>query len=365
VGDVSAADLRLRCRDHRVRVPFLADLPITATIPGAHPETSRQRDADLADRQPKAGRPMPRGAAVPVRPGSTLEIGLLGPIAVRGTAHPLTAKSTELVVYLACHPDGIHEDRITAALWPAHAPHPQTWRNRVSATRKALGPSPAGEPLLPRFDRHIGRLAASVVTDVDVLARAQATAKEQDGAEAVATLVDALKLVRGRPFDAARGYQWAHTELHVARAERVVVAVVHDLAELAMMTGDWRRAVWATDVGLRACSTSELLNQDRNRARTAAGEPNTPEPAQSDLRRTPAHPSSAAPTSDRVALAELHPDHRQRTVPSHHETPPHVSPRPTRSVGTHGDAGDERASTRPTPGSEEDRWECWPQSPTA
>jgi hypothetical protein len=266
---------------------------------------------------PHMARPRPNAVAPtlsPASPDSTalassrrdgLEVRVVGPVMVHGAAGPLTAKSVELVVYLACHPEGIHEERIKAALWPAREPRPQTWLNRVSGTRKGLGRSPEGVLLLPWFEHHVGRLDASVQTDVDALVAARSRAKYQATSDAAATLAQALDVVRGRPFDMATGYEWAFTELHVAHAERVVVDVAHDLVALTLTLGDWRRALWATDVGLGACPASELLYQDRMQACAAAADRRGIESALRDLRRTLASVDSAdVPSRDTVELYE-------------------------------------------------------------
>jgi DNA-binding SARP family transcriptional activator len=255
-----------------------------------------------------------------------LDVQVLCPVVVHGAAGALTAKSVELVVYLACHPEGIHEERIKAALWPAREPRPQTWLNRVSGTRKGLGRSADGALLLPWFEQHVGRLGPSVQTDVDALVAARSRAEHQATTEAAATLTQALEVVRGRPFDMATGYEWAFTELHVAHAERVVVDVAHDLAGLALTLGDWRRTLWATDVGLRACPASELLYQDRMRACAAAGDRRGIESALRDLRRTLAAADSAdVPSRDTVELYEQLHARLQRGAPA--EPTPDI-PRP-------------------------------------
>jgi len=252
---------------------------------------------------PSAPESLPTAPSVARR--DAVEVQVLGPVVVHGAAGALTAKSVELVVYLACHPEGIHEERIKAALWPAREPRPQTWLNRVSATRKGLGRSAGGTLLLPWFELHVGRLDATVRTDVDALVTARSRAEHQATTDAAATLAQALEVVRGRPFDMATGYEWAFTELHVAHAERVVLDVAHDLAGLTLTLGDWRRALWATDVGLRACPASELLYQDRMRACAVSGDRRGIESALRDLRRTLAATDSAdVPSRDTVELYE-------------------------------------------------------------
>lgn len=282
----------------RLRPHGSPNLPADDAGTAAAPE----RDASPAPDPPADG-PLPAPRRWPRI--AAAEVQVLGPIAIRGGAHRLTMKSVELVAYLACHPEGVHEERIKAALWPARAPRPQTWRNRLSTTRKGLGCSAGGAPLLPRFDRHVGRLDAAVHTDVETLVAARAQAEHETTTAAATTLAQALELVRGRPFDVATGFAWAVAERHVAHAERVVEDVAHELATLTLKLGDWRRARWATDVGLRAYPTSELLYQDRMRASAAGGDLGGIEPAMRDLPRTLATTdSSDVPSRHTVELSQ-------------------------------------------------------------
>ena len=154
-----------------------------------------------------------------------------------------------MVAYLACHPEGVSVDRMKAALWPVREPRPQTWMNRVSACRQALGSGPDGELLFPHFDHQLGRLDRRVRTDVEILQAALERAAT-DRAWALSGLRDALELVRGRPFEVPGAYEWAYEELHVAHAERVVSEAAHRLAEVALEVGEWQLALWATTQGL-------------------------------------------------------------------------------------------------------------------
>jgi hypothetical protein len=195
----------------------------------------------------------------------------------------VTAKSAELIAYLACHPEGISDDRVRAALWPARTPHPKTWRNRVWVARQALGLDGSGELVLPHFEDRLGRLSGEVRTDVDVVVGALDVRPDADATASVAALRAALARVRGRPFEEPGGYEWAFAELHVAHAERVVSDAARRLAELALERGDARLALWAAEQGLRCCPASELLTQMRMRAADAAGDVAGVEAAMRDL----------------------------------------------------------------------------------
>ena len=99
-----------------------ADVPIAALIPGAAP----------------AAQLVP-GSAMPV------EVSLLGQVAVTapGPIEPdRLALATELVVYLAAHPDGVHTNVLTGAVWPRGSP-------ARCATRRCPGCTPGSAPTMP------------------------------------------------------------------------------------------------------------------------------------------------------------------------------------------------------------------------
>jgi hypothetical protein len=110
-----------------------------------------------------------------------------------------------------------------------------------------------------------------VRTDVSRLDAALAECRETPRpttADALATLLDE---VRGPPFDAPRGYGWAHQERHAQRAQQTVIDAAHYLADRAIQAGDWEGAVWAIERGLRACPASDVLLEDREHARAIGG----------------------------------------------------------------------------------------------
>jgi hypothetical protein len=204
-------------------------------------------------------------------PADLVEVRVLGPVAVHGAAGALAGKSLELVVYLACHPDGVPDDQIRTALWADRRPAPATWAQRVSVTRRALGLEADGSPRLRRFRHHVGQLSPAVRTDVSQLDAAVAECRATESAAAAEALASLLDRVRGRPFEAPRGYRWAREEGHAQHAEQTVIAAAHHLADRAITAGDWERALTATERGLRACPDSELLLADRQQAATTGG----------------------------------------------------------------------------------------------
>jgi Bacterial transcriptional activator domain len=293
------SDLVLECRDGQVWLPFLANVGVTLRVTSeaeagdrsaieleladetvASDEVGSSPDSGLDDRLASTA----PETALPVIaiPETAAMVRVLGPVEVEGGAKPLVGKSLELVVYLACHPEGVSVDRLKAALWPERVPRPQTWMNRVSSCRQLLGTSGDGEFLLPHFDGQIARLSPLVHNDAGLI---EAALRESDADPqlAMAVLREALALVRGRPFDAPSGYEWAYSELHVAHAERVVVDAAHRLAALALGVGEWRVALWASEQGLLVAVCDESLYQDRMRALHAGGDVRGVDAAMRDL----------------------------------------------------------------------------------
>jgi len=255
-GSAPGADLCLTLDARQVHVPFLGDVPVrpawdAVPTPPPVPEPDRATDAPCAE---------------PPADLLTARVRVLGPVTVEGTPGALSAKGVELVAYLACHRGGARDDQIQAAVWPERPLTPQSWATRVSVTRRALGRDAAGQPRLLRFRAHVGRLAPSLRCDLDDLDDALRAATAAQPPDVMRRLRAALELARGQPFVAPRGYEWAVTEGHAARAARIVVDAAHRLGAFAAGDGDPAGARWAAEQGLRVCPASELLREDLQRA---------------------------------------------------------------------------------------------------
>jgi LysM repeat protein len=202
------------------------------------------------------------------------EARVLGDVEIVGGLRPLARRETELAALLATHREGLTEQQVKAALWPDQIPAPSTWAQRVSETRKALGKTRAGERLFPYLSRGSRyRVSPLVATDLERLADRLDHARHQAPVDAIATLTEALDLVRGPPFRADLGYSWAHSEGLASRAELIVADAAHLLAELSLDAGDAGGALHAVARGLRAAPTNERLFRDRMLAHDLAGDP--------------------------------------------------------------------------------------------
>ncbi len=227
--------------------------------------------------------PLGSGNAPPAQlvPGARMpvEIGLLGPATVQapGALEPdRLAIATELVVFLAAHPAGVHLNVLTGAVWPRGVPAEvrDATLARVSAW---LGTGPSGEPNL-RTDPS-GRLFLGPGVRVDWLVfralmnRASQAAAASATAEETAQLSQALALVRGQFLDGrdpAR-YAWLATDDVEYEVTALVADAAHRLSALRLASGDPSLAMEAARTGLRLAFNDEMLWRDLLIAAHATG----------------------------------------------------------------------------------------------
>lgn len=198
-------------------------------------------------------------------PLAPVEVAVLGPVEIRASAESLEGrpKLTELVVYLALHPEGRTTAAWTAALWPDRRVPPQTIANRLSEARRALGIAPDGRPRLRRTgDRH-----QLVGVDTDWAAFSTLAGETRDPR----SWRRALELVRGRPFEGLDERQWCHLEGLVSEIEIGVVDCALRLGRHLLGDGDHLGAEWAASRGIKACPFDERLHRLLMRAADAAG----------------------------------------------------------------------------------------------
>lgn len=186
---------------------------------------------------------------------------------------PAVTKALEAVAYLATRDIAVAVEDVQAALWPAGANSPKTFRNAITAARAALGTDRHGDILLPVPDSGRYDLSNRVATDYELFHELthQADQLGDDDVEAVAALLsDALSLVRGEPYvGVGRNYAWVAQHRGIIVAE--VVNAAEELAEISLELGDWRAAEWSARQGLRAFPCDERLYRILMRAAHAAG----------------------------------------------------------------------------------------------
>ncbi len=271
------------------------------------PATSARITGALAAATLPVGAETPRSAARPTRPLDAVprphepdwpevEIGILGPVVIRGADREFTrAWARELVVYLSVHPGGAANEVWATALWPEKVMAPSSLHSTASVARRSLGKARDGSDHLPRSH---GRLALgpSVGTDWD---RFLSLSARQD----VGAWREALDLVRGRPFDGLRSTDWHVLDGTGPAIESTIVDLSGRLAGACLSSGDPRGAEWAARRGLVVSPYDERLYRMLMRAADAAGNPGGVESVMAELVRVVAdeiepvesvHPSTLA-----------------------------------------------------------------------
>jgi len=207
-----------------------------------------------------------------------VEVGVLGPVEVRGAARPFRrAWSLDLVVYLAMHPRGVTSSEWSTALWPDRLMAAPTLHSTASAARRSLGKSSNGQDHLPRRHGSL-RLQPSVTTDVQRLERLAASPDPVDWETG-------LSLIRGRPFSGLRSDDWIVLEGIEAAVGEIVVALAIRSAEHHLVGGDGRAAAQGARRGLLAAPYDERLYRILLRAADVEGNPAGVESVMSELLR--------------------------------------------------------------------------------
>ena len=191
-----------------------------------------------------------------------VEVTILGPVSVRapGVLEPdLVGLVTEVVVFLAVHPGGVHRNAVEAAIWPRGSDG-QALDAALAAARDWLGTDSIGRPHLAEDAAGRLRLGSGVRVDWHVfraLAGSAGLAPPGSPAEA-GYLAQALDLVRGQLLDGhpPRRYGWLATSELEYEAPAQVADAAHRLAAVRLADGD-ARARW-TRPGLGCASRSTM-----------------------------------------------------------------------------------------------------------
>jgi hypothetical protein len=205
-----------------------------------------------------------------------VEIAVLGPVTVTapGPIEPARrAFATELVVYVATHPEGVHPAVLTAALWPRGAPS-EVAEAAIGRVREWLGTDDVGRPHLGADVSGRLRLGSQVRVDWQVMRAHIARAIRAPGdAARDEQLAQALTLVRGQLLeghDRSR-YTWLATDGFEAEVTAWVADTAHQLARMRLAAGDAQGAMEAARGGLKLAGGDETLWRDLLRAAHATG----------------------------------------------------------------------------------------------
>ncbi|HEY1917985.1 MAG TPA: hypothetical protein VGH27_20625 [Streptosporangiaceae bacterium] len=242
----------------------------------------------------------PPDAAPPAQlvPGSrmSVEVTMLGQSGVQaaGRIEPdRLGVATEIVMYLAAHPEGVHPNVLTGAVWPRGVT-PEVRDSAISRVREWLGADPAGQPNL--LVGSTGRMSLGPQVRIDwqvfrtfvaLAARARPATTDgppgttppggqvaRTGQEEVAYLTRALDLVHGQLLDGRdRGrYAWLAADPLEYEATARVADAAHRLGELRLAAGDAQEAMEAARAGLRLAFNDEMLWRDLLKAAHATGQ---------------------------------------------------------------------------------------------
>jgi hypothetical protein len=239
-----------------------------------------------------AGAPLPAplldAAPAPhLVPDATMpaEVTVLGPVSVtaQGEIDPgMLPLATEIVVYLATHPAGVHPNVLARAVWPQGVAD-ETVDAVLAEVADWLGTDGIGRPQLAADASGRLRLGSGVRVDwnvfVTLVAQAgQAAAPGAKGGPAPeeAKLAQALGLVTGQFLTGCGpgGYSWIVTDGLDYEVSARVADAAHRLCELRLNAGDSRGAMDAVRTGLRIAPDDELLWRDLLAAAHATGQEN-------------------------------------------------------------------------------------------
>lgn len=243
-----------------------------------------------------------------------VEIRLLGPLQVVGP-EPMEqgrmALATELLVYLATHPGGVHPVVLGGVLWP----------RGVQAMVRDATIARVADWLGPRHLRtdQAGRLTLGPDVRTDWVLFRELVRRSHDDPTARALLLErALGLVSG-PLLSGRPegrYAWlAGDELEYDVSAEVADAA-HRLCELRLAEGDPDAAIAAVRAGLLLATDDESLWRDLLRATHATGDLGRLRAVVEGLtRRSASHPHSGGMAPETEALIdELLPSWRLHVV---------------------------------------------------
>jgi hypothetical protein len=200
-----------------------------------------------------------------------LDVRILGPVEVdaSGELEPgRAALATEMAVYLALHPEGVHPTVVAAAIWPRGVTA-AVRESTFARVRAWLGVDASGQSVLANTPD--GRLVLRSAARLDwaefcaLLARSRRSPQTE-----IADLNRALALVRG-PLLAGRPagrYAWLARESVEYDAPALIADAAHRLAIRLLDRNDPQSAAQAARAGLKGAD-SELLWRDLMRAEFA------------------------------------------------------------------------------------------------
>ena len=252
--------------------------PATSQRDSGDGRVSWAADDGTVGLSPDAGRSQPDAqsstepdvspTAVAFRPSGTsagLDVKILGPFTVTGSAEQLQPKQAELVLALAlAAPAGLSNSALSSMLGadPDHPKPADAVRQIITRTRRRLGLAQDGQEYIIHAGNGHYRLHPDASLDWSRFRELVGSGRADD-------LRTAVGLISGQPFTGSY-FWWIDIPLaETVRAELVDAA--ETLAELEFATGSARGAARAARAGLMAEASAEQLWRVVMRAEHAAG----------------------------------------------------------------------------------------------
>ena len=199
------------------------------------------------------------------RPAQRLEVRILGPFAITGSAEHLLPKQAELVLALAlAAPAGLSNSALCTMLGadPDHPKPSDAVRQIITRTRRRLGLASDGQEYIVHAGNGHYLLHPEVTLDWTRFREFAAAGQADD-------LRSALALICGQPF--AGSYSWWIDIPLVETVRAEIVDTAETLAEFELATGSARGAARAARSGLMADAAAEQLWRVLMRAEHAVG----------------------------------------------------------------------------------------------
>ena len=204
-------------------------------------------------------------------------VRVLGEPAIADT-QDLGWREVEVLAFAACAGGSTTDDDLIDAVFSGRLDRGQVW-DLVSGIRAS-----AGTVLAPRNEGGNSiELAAGSLTDVQWMSRLAFRSHARDDEDAINDLVTAMQLVKGTPFAATAGFEWASTTGDMAAAYEMIERCGYLLVERAIAAGriDDARSTLASV--LAHLGPNEPLTQALMRLERAAGDTSAVESAYGDF----------------------------------------------------------------------------------
>ncbi|MFE3998022.1 LysM peptidoglycan-binding domain-containing protein [Nocardioides sp. YIM B13467] len=215
------------------------------------------------------------------------KLTLLGPVYLRANGVVPPARRpyfAELLAYLTLHPNGVSTGEFLEAIGVSRSrltidlgklrnwlgTNPRTGHDHLQDARRTPAANRLGHPAYQAED---------VLVDLDLFRRLRARG-EARGADGIADLHQALRLVSGEPFTQLRERGWSWL-LDGQRHDHIAVSMIVDTAHLvvnrALPEHDYDIALEAAEIAMRAAPYDDVPCLDFARVLAATGHPGSAE----------------------------------------------------------------------------------------